>query len=61
MLSFFSNLKVKVKIYLLILIGIISLAVVVIPTINELNSTIDITALTKHINNFRLHKKSFHA
>ncbi len=50
MLSFFSNLKVKVKIYLLILIGIISLAVVVIPTINELNSTIDRVEKANEIN-----------
>ena len=50
MLSFFSNLKVKVKIYLLILIGIISLAVVVIPTINELNSTIDRVEKANEVN-----------
>ncbi|MDD3009026.1 MAG: methyl-accepting chemotaxis protein [Arcobacter sp.] len=50
MLSFFRNLKVKVKIYLLILIGIISLAVVVIPTINELNSTIDRVEKANEVN-----------
>ena len=50
MLSFFSNLKVKIKIYLLILIGIISLAVVVIPTINELNSTIDRVEKANEVN-----------
>src|SRR5574344_3014888 len=50
MLSFFSNLKVQIKIYLLILIGIISLAVVVIPTINELNSTIDRVEKANEVN-----------
>ena len=50
MLSFFSSLKVKIKIYLLILIGIISLAVVVIPTINELNSTIDRVEKANEVN-----------
>ena len=50
MLSFFRNLRVKVKIYLLILIGIISLAVVVIPTINELNSTIDRVEKANEVN-----------
>src|SRR5574344_1056279 len=50
MLSFFSNLKVKIKIYLLILIGIISLAVVVIPTINELNSTINRVEKANEVN-----------
>ncbi|MDD2896647.1 MAG: methyl-accepting chemotaxis protein [Aliarcobacter sp.] len=65
-MSFFTNLKVKVKIYLLVLVGLIALSVVVIPTINELNSTIDrvekaneVNKINRRFTDMRIQEKNY--
>jgi methyl-accepting chemotaxis protein len=60
------NLKVKVKIFLIVLLGIFSLAVVAIPTISELNSTVDrmgksddLNKVDRRFNEMRRQEKNF--
>ena len=65
-MNLFRNLKVNVKIYLLVFIGFISLGVVVIPTIIELNSTIDrvekaseINKINRRFSDIRIEEKNY--
>ena len=65
-MNLFRNLKVKIKIYLLVFIGFISLGVVVIPTIIELNSTIDrvekaseINKINRRFSDIRIEEKNY--
>ncbi len=63
---FLNNLKMKTKIFLIVLLGILSLGVVSIPTIFELNSTIDrlqkadeLNRLDRRFNDMRRYEKNF--
>ncbi len=60
------NLKVKVKIFLIVLLGIFSLVIVAVPTILELNSTVDrmgksdeLNKVDRRFNEMRRQEKNF--
>jgi methyl-accepting chemotaxis protein len=62
------NLSVKVKIFLIVALGILALGVVSIPTITELNSTIDrlvkadeLNKVDRRFNDMRIARKEFYS